>query len=82
MSDALSLAVSGLNNAASQIANTASSIVKASSTQNNSTSANSDLATDFVTLSLAKTDYGASAAIVKAVQKDNQTLEHALDITA
>jgi hypothetical protein len=74
MSDALNIAVNGLNNTSLQIAKTASSIVNASSS-----SGNSALAGNLVALATEKTSYEAEAKVAGVVQKTNQAL---LDIFA
>jgi len=74
MSDALNIAVNGLNSTGSKIAKTASSIVNASST-----GASGNLSSDLVDLISEKTGYAADAKVVNAVQRDNKTL---IDILA
>ncbi|MGB9152581.1 MAG: flagellar basal body rod C-terminal domain-containing protein [Alphaproteobacteria bacterium] len=71
MSNALSIAVNGLNSAASLAVKSATNIVNSSSTGNNVDGA-------LVTLSSASTDYAANAAVIKTVDKMNKAL---LDIT-
>ena len=67
MSDALSIAVNGLNNAVSRVTQSASNIVNASSTGKN-------LDSDLVDLKTDSTNYAANAAVIKAVEKDNKAL--------
>ena len=82
MSDALGTAIIGLNHAGARIANAASNIVNASSTSKNNFDPSLDIASNLIAVTVNKTDYAANAAVVKAVKKNNETLEHALDIHA
>jgi hypothetical protein len=84
MSDPLSIAVSGLNNAAQQVVNATASIVNASSTRDaaaeKSGAGDSVIASGLVTIAEARNDYGANAAVVKAVKSTHDALNKAFDI--
>ncbi len=78
MSSILSIAISGLNNATTRIANAASNIVNASSTpaasKNAGNSAAVDLNAELVNGSIAKVEYGANAAVIKVENKLEKSL--------
>jgi len=74
MSDALSIAVNGLNSSSLRSVKAASSIVNASST-----GANSDPTASLVGLTEDKTSYAANAKVIRAVAEDNKSL---IDILA
>ena len=74
MSDALSIAVSGLTNSAARIAKATSSIVNASST-----GGNGDISGPAIDIIKEKTVYAATAKVAKVVQNTDKAL---LDILA
>ena len=69
MSDALNIALNGLNNTSFQIAKTTSSIVNASST-----GSSGDLSTNLVNLTQEKNNYAIEAKVIRAVQETNKSL--------
>lgn len=74
MSDTLTIAVNGLNSAATKIAKATASIVNASST-----GSTGDLATPLTDIAKGKTTYAAEAKVIRAVEQNNKSL---LDILA
>jgi hypothetical protein len=74
MSDALNIAVNGLNASTARVANAASSIVNASST-----GSDGDITAGLVAIAKEKTVYAAEAKVVKIVAENNKAL---LDILA
>ena len=69
MSDALNLAVNGLNTSAFQIAKATSSIVNASST-----GSDGDLTKPLTDIAVNKINYEADAKVIRVVSEDNKTL--------
>lgn len=69
MSDALSIALNGLNSTTAQIVKATSSIVNASST-----GATEDLSNNLVNILQDKTSYAAEAKVIRAVDQNNKTL--------
>jgi flagellar hook protein FlgE len=67
MSDALSIAVNGLNQAVSHATQSAGNIANASLTGTN-------VDGDLVNLSVAKTDYAANATVIKTEEKMQKAL--------
>ena len=74
MSDALNIAVLGLNNSASRIAKAASSIANASLT-----GSSGNLSDGLVQIAEQKTDYAANAKVIRVEQETSKAL---LDILA
>lgn len=66
MSNALSLAINGINSAVSLASQSATNIVNASSTGQNTA--------DIVNVKIASTDMAANAAVIKTVAKMNKAL--------
>ena len=69
MSDALNIALNGLNKTSFQIAKTTSSIVNASST-----GSSGDLSPNLVNLTQEKNNYAIEAKVIRAVQETNKSL--------
>ncbi|MER2519964.1 MAG: flagellar basal body rod C-terminal domain-containing protein [Bdellovibrionales bacterium] len=74
MSDPLKVAVGGINAASARVATSAQKIATASVPE-----ANVDIAAESVSIMVAKNEHAANAAVVKAVNKMNNTL---LDVIA